>query len=290
MRKESGVARLRQATAAAGLLGGLAGWSIAVQAQAPAHWEGQIKAALMYFRYEEFNDDDGVLDREAGYLPGVSAGIGRVSGPWGVHGEVTVNVGTADYTGETTGGAGPPLPVTTQTSERIVNAHARIERWSSRDAQWRAGGYAGIGYRGWNRDISGTRIGNIFVGGVTEYYETGYWMLGAKASAGLPVSQWTLDLRVQRTFGPRMHLKQSPLNDALTFELGERASPAASLGWQSQRGSGTTLGVEVFFEQWEFGRSPTTVLTQGGVPIGTVYEPESRTRSYGLRAGVTSAF
>jgi len=255
----------------------------------PPRWEAQVKAALTYFRYEEFLDDGGVLDRESGFLPGVSASLGRLWGPWGFHGELAVNVGTADYTGETTG-VYPGVPVTTQTSERIVNANARVERWSSREANWRAAAYAGIGYRGWNRDISGTRVGGLYVGAATEYYETGYAMLGAKAAAGPAYSQWTVDLRVHRTFRPRVEVGQSAFNDALTLPLGPRTSPAASLGWQSQRASGTVLGVEVFVEQWDFGRSDIATLTVGGAPSGTVYEPESRTRSYGLRVGASHAF
>lgn len=283
--------RLSRFAAVAGTLCLAAGWSGPLQAEGlPAYWEGQVKAALMYFRYEEFNDEGGVLDRETGYLPGVSASLGRVVGPWEVHGEFAVNVGTADYTGETTGPS-TGIPVTTQTSERIFNAHARIERWSSRDANWSAAGYAGFGYRGWNRDISGTRVGSILVGGVTEYYDTNYWMLGAKAVAGPAISQWTLDLRMQRTFSPQIRIEATPFNDALTLPLGERTTPAASLGWRSRRGPGTLLSLELFFEQWEFGRSPTVFETLGGVPNGfAVYEPESRTRSYGLRAGVSSSF
>jgi len=257
--------------------------------ESPPRWEGQVKAVLMYFRYEEFQDDGGILDRETGILPGVSAGLGRLLGPWGIHGELTVNVGTADYTGETTG-PNPSIPVRTQTSERIVDARTWVERWSSRDANWRAAGYAGIGYRGWNRDISATRVGSLLVGAVTEYYETGYGMLGAKAVAGAPSSQWTLDLRIQRTLRPRVQVRETELNDALTLPLGPRTSPAASLGWQSRRASGTVIGVEVFVEQWDFGRSDLTPMTVGGAPAGLVYEPESRTRSYGLRVGITSAF
>jgi len=267
-----------------------AGAPAAARADAPPpRWEAQVKAAMTYFRYEEFLDDGGVLDRESGFLPGVAAGLGRLWGPWGLHAELAVNVGTADYTGETTG-VHPGIPVTTQTSEQIVNAHARIERWSSREANWRAAGYAGIGYRGWNRDISATRVGGLSVGGVTEYYETGYTMLGAKAAAGPAYSQWTVDLRIHRTFRPRVHVRQSAFNDELTLLLGPRTSPAASLGWQSQRASGTVLGVEVFVEQWDFGRSDVATLTVGGAPSGTVYEPESRTRSYGLRVGASHAF
>jgi len=282
--------RFRHFAAFAAALVLYGGGSAAAHAdELPPRWEGQVKAVLMYFRYEEFQDDGGVLDRETGILPGVSAGLGRLLGPWGIHGALTVNVGTADYTGETTG-PHSGIPVTTQTSERIVDAHARVERWSSRDANWRAAGYAGIGYRGWNRDISASRVGGLLVGAVTEYYETGYGTLGARAVAGAPSSQWTLDLRVHRTLRPRVHVRQTELNDALTLPLGPRTSPAASLGWQSRRASGTVIGVEVFVEQWDFGRSETTPMTVGGAPAGSVYEPESRTRGYGLRASVTSAF
>jgi hypothetical protein len=281
---------VRHRSIAAAALGLVAGWSAPLHAQEPPlRWEAQVKMALMYFRYEEF-EDGRVLDREIGYLPGVSAGFGRVSGPWGAFGELAVNVGTADYTGETTG-AHPGIPVTTKTSERIFNAHARLERWSSRDAQWRAAGYAGLGYRGWNRDVSGTRIGNIFAMGVAEYYETAYWMIGAKAASGPEASQWTLDLRLQRTLRPQIRIESTPSSDALTLRLGERTTPAASLGWQSRNESGSVLTLELFFEQWEFGRSPPALETLSGVPTGfVVHEPESRTRSYGLRAGVTRAF
>lgn len=281
--------RFRHCAAVAGASLLCAGGPATARADLPPHWEVQVKAALTYFRYEEFQDDGGILDRESGYLPGVSASLGRLSGPWGVHGAIAVNVGTADYTGETTG-VHPGVPVTTQTSERIVDGRAWVERWNSRDANWRAAGYAGIGYRGWNRDISATRVGGLLVGAASEYYETGYGMLGAKAAAGPASSQWTLDLRVHRTFRPRVHVRQSSFNDALTLPLGPRTSPAASLGWQSRRASGAVLGVEVFVEQWDFGRSDTAPLTAGGAPAGLVYEPESRTRSYGLRASVTSAF
>jgi len=55
--------------------------------------------------------------------------------------------------------------------------------------------------------------------------------------------------------------------------------------------TGAVLGLEIFFEQWDFGRSAPAEETLGGVPTGfVVYEPESRTRSYGLRSSVNRAF
>jgi hypothetical protein len=284
---------MKRVRAALGCLLALLGEStgLAHAQEQPAHWEVQAKLSVMNFRYEEFGDDGGVLDRETGVLPGVVAGLSRIAGPWRIHGEFSVHQGEADYSGQTTGSI-PGIPVSTQTSERIVDAHARIERWNSPDGRWRAAVYAGLGYRGWNRDISPSRTGSgLYVLGATEYYETGYGMLGAKAATGPENSQWMLDLRVLHTIEPKVHVAAGSFGDALTLSLGARTSGAIALGWRTRRATGTVLGAEAFVEQWKFGRSAPAIQTRGGAPTGfVVYEPESETRSYGLRAVLTGAF
>jgi hypothetical protein len=48
--------------------------------------------------------------------------------------------------------------------------------------------------------------------------------------------------------------------------------------------------VEPFVESFDLGRSATAPLTDNGTPVGTVSEPRSETRNYGLAINIGYRF
>lgn len=51
-------------------------------------------------------------------------------------------------------------------------------------------------------------------------------------------------------------------------------------------GERTRLVIEPYTKGWNLGRSLTETLTRNGVPVGTVYEPRSASRYFGLNVGI----
>jgi hypothetical protein len=41
----------------------------------------------------------------------------------------------------------------------------------------------------------------------------------------------------------------------------------------------------LYYERWDMGKSPSIVLTQGGIPIISAFEPKSFTDLVGIRVG-----
>jgi hypothetical protein len=250
-------------------------------------WQLHAAVSVVDFQYKEFGDNGALLDREDGWLPGVVLGFSRPRGEWLFTVEAAIFDGDIDYEGHTTSG----VPITTRTSTRIVDLHARAEWWHWKISGWQVAPYGALGYYGWDRDIQPTRTpAGTPVGGVYEYYEWGYAALGAKMSTGNADSRWTADLRWWRTLDPRLSIDFHGLYDRKVLDLGERNGLRLGLAWQHQVTTGPTLSLEAWHDAWALGRSRDETLRQGGVPVGIVYEPKSETRHFGVRAGLQYAF
>lgn len=244
-----------------------------------------IGFALMDFRYKEYDDAGKLLDREDGFIPGVVLGLSESDGDWDYKGTFLYHAGNVRYDGQTNSG----IPITTRTDEKIIDATFHAERWyrDSND-QKRYAWYGGLGYRHWFRDIRSTSTsGGLPVSGLTETYQWWYVLVGGKrilSDAGK--SQWQADLRVTRTIQPTIHI-ELPGFDNTTQDLGERFGVRLSLPWRYELEKASVFFIEPYKEAWSLGRSPTTPLSSNGVPVGTIYEPRSEGRNYGIILGLS---
>lgn len=256
------------------------------QADSPPRWKVSGGLSLLDFNYKEFDDDGSLLDREDGTLPGLIFGLERPRGPWVLGGRFSYYAGSVDYDGQTNTGT----PITTRTDEKISEIEGRAEYWLRPEDRWAV--YGGLGYRYWARDIRPTRTaGGQPVSGLFEVYDWWLVFFGTKVELyNKNASRWSLDLRVLRILAPELRVDATSQFDQARLDLGERYGMRLSLPWQYKLDKATHLTIEPYAEGWELGRSPTVPLTRNGVVIGTIFEPRSETRNYGINLGFSRRF
>lgn len=244
---------------------------------------GEAAVSLMHFDYREYRDNGSLLDRENGYLPGVSFSLARAVGGWEAMGRVSHHGDTIDYSGETEAG----VPVQTSTSEKLTDISLQLGKDEAFGEGTPAKLYGGIGHRQWRRDIHSTAT----VRGLLENYRWSYVFLGALASLAQKDSFiLALDMRLTRTVNPTIHVDFGGVYDSAMLSLKEKSGFRISLPATLPQANGLQLRIEPFWEEWHFGRSNTESITRNGVSVGTVFEPRSESRAYGVNIGLISTF
>ena len=253
--------------------------------------EGQelaIGAAVLDFGYQEFSDSGKLLNREDGPIPGLVASLSRSRDRWLLAGDFSYHAGDVTYNGQTNTG----VPITTRTDQKIVDMAVRAEYWQATTGGLNYALYLGAGYHRWERDIQPTRTASgAPVGGLFETYEWWLGFLGAKMvlrESGKV--RWLLDVRLTRPVNPSITVDFHGLYDNARLDLGERWGARLALPWRYAVSRTAGLIVEPFVESYELGRSATTPLTRNGIVVGTVYEPRSESRNYGLVIGISQRF
>lgn len=250
----------------------------------PFSFTGEAAFSLMHFDYREYRDNNGsLLDRENGYLPGVSFSLARPVNSWEVIGRFSYYGGTIDYSGETQAGT----PVQTSTSEKLTDLSLQLGKDVAFSDSALIKLYGGIGHRQWRRDIHSAAT----VAGLLENYRWSYAFLGVLA----PLAQkdsfaLALDVRLTHTINPIIHVDFGGVYDSSKLSLGEKSGFRISLPATLPQTNGLQFRIEPFWEEWRFGRSNTESITRNGIGIGTVFEPRSESRAYGVNVGLTNAF
>ncbi|MBI3609605.1 MAG: hypothetical protein HY204_02750 [Nitrospirae bacterium] len=244
--------------------------------------QGQIGLSVMNFGYKEFNDGRR-LDREDGLLPGIAGAITRRRGDWFGSWEASYHTGNVLYDGQTQSG----LSLRTRTDEELMDLALQIGH-GLRAGKYPANVlYAGLGYHRWKRDIRSTSD----VTGLFEVYDWWYGILGLKGTFySTDKIQWGADLRLIRTITPKIIIDFKGLYDRARLNLDERFGGRLSLPWRYQYRENTAFDFEPYLESWNLGRSPTKLLTRNGAVVGSVFEPKSETRNYGLTIGIIRFF
>jgi len=249
-----------------------------------------IAASTLRFGYQEFNDAGQMLDREDGNIPGVVVGMSSNSGSWLFAGDASYYGGNVDYDGQTN--TAPPVPVRTRTTQNIADVALRTEYWLQNGKASRYALYLGGGYHYWGRDIQPASDANGNpVGGLFEAYTWWSGFLGAKAALyDSGTSRWLLDARLMQIINPTMDVRFSGY-DSSRLALGERPGIRISLPWRYTMNRSSSFGIEPYAESYELGRSANTPLTINGSATGQqIYEPQSKTRNYGLSVGINQHF
>lgn len=239
-----------------------------------------IGVDAMYFDYREFDEQDILLNKEEGLLPGLVVSAGLDWQNW--YGEVNYqyNWGTVDYTGQTTLGT----PITTDTEEDIVDINIIVGRYFGKATSYRSAIYAGLGYYYWERDILPVGM----VNGLFETYEWSYALLGGKFSllksgkGGL-----LLDIRLRRMLDATMEVDFLGYEnrDNLELDLGEEWSIRVALPYILSLNPQARFSIEPYLTTWFIGRSPDKEVTSGGLPFSppkVAYEPRSETTNVGI--------
>ncbi len=242
-----------------------------------------LGVSFMHFDYREFKDNGSLMDREKGYLPGIDAQLTHVDGPYAISAHAAYFSHVIDYAGETVNG----VPISTSTSETLTEFSAQLSRQLSLGESMAGTLYGGLGYREWKRDIHSTSTAT----GPMETYRWPYFFAGIQprmlSSDGYELCA---DLHLIRSIRPAIRIDFHDLYDNASLALGAAYGFRLGLPLRLARQNGITLTFEPYWEQWKFGRSSTEALTKNSASAGTVFEPKSETRAYGLTLGVASNF
>jgi hypothetical protein len=252
--------------------------------------EIQFGFSLMDMNYREFDDNDFVLNREDGFLPGVTGQLTLESKSFDSSLHASYHTADIDYDGYTQS----LIPVQTKTSTDILDIHYRLSTKPEQQFQW----YGGVGYRYWRRNILPTVIdtgtGPQGVAGILEEYSWFYGLAGVKTNLyQRGPYEFAVDLRITHMLRAQMDIDFLGFQglDDKTLDLGEQTNFRIGLPWKVKTANSYTWLVEAYFETWDIGKSNTVNLTQGGSlvtgcpgpsdPCG-VLEPRSETRNVGI--------
>jgi len=231
----------------------------------------EITPALSYFYYQEFDQNNVLLDKEEGALAGVRLSYGNVAVKDSLKFNASFYGGTVDYTGKTQLGA----PHNTETNEQLIKLG--ISYFQHQETHYPGLFFVGLHYWYWDRDIL-TRNG---VQGLHELYTWYETEIGLKfESRDFQQSNYWLELSVMYNFKPEMKLFLP--SSEVDFFLGSRPGYRIRAGktWTNRQNMTTTIGL--FAEYWEFGRSNTVFTTDFFGTSGFLTEPDSEFFHSGL--------
>ena len=232
-----------------------------------------ISPALLHFDYTEFSTTDQVLNNETGWLPGLEANLTHaITSNWSVGINSSYYQGTVDYDGQTQQG----VPHTTDSGATLFRLGARLDRLIYKDIRL----FVGAQKHQWERDIKDKNN----ISGIDETYEwleyslglNTYFVITKKDKINLEASY--LLIRNATVF---VDLSRVDLGTT-TLDLGDGTGARLNLSWLHQYKNDFNLGLGLFFEGWEFGRSNTRQL-ENSSSIIFVTEPRSETRNIGLK-------
>ena len=236
----------------------------------------------MDFNYKEYENGER-LDHEHGTLYGLAGGVQGGRNALLFEGTLSWFENDVRYDGQTMDG----MPVRTRTDERILDGQASVGWRFRRQDKLQYQLYGGLGYRDWHRDIRSTPTAT----GVKETYTWWYAVLGGR---GLYHSNqrmtWLAEVQLMRPIDPEIEVNfKNDLNDT-RLDLGSEPGVRLSLAWRNELPSGWCLEIMPFYTAWDIGRSQSRPLKQNGVVVGSLYEPRSETRNYGIQARVGVSF
>ena len=239
----------------------------------------QLGVGVQDFGYKEFSENNVLLDREDGLMPGLVLEIGKsqqdVSGIF--HFELFD--GLVDYAGQTQSG----IPLITKTEERITVFEALLHIKVKALAQNSVAINAGLGHREWRRDIRATNISNSLF----EVYSWKYFTAGAELVAWRH-GRWSigLDMRWLRPIKPTMSVDILGF-DEVTLDLKSHNSARINIPVKYEANDGMLWVVTPYWESWQMGRSEGRNLSVNGVPTAsTVFEPRNETSNFGMTVSV----
>ena len=240
----------------------------------------RIAAELMHFDYEETDLLGNTLNRETGYIPGLTV---AASQPYrSIHNSVALSVydGQVDYDGRTQSGQ----PHQTTTEQNIIRLQYRLD-WSPAGTD---GAFYGKAYwQQWDRDIQP----NNGVLGLFERYR--WWSI--EAGAVVPFIQQNrhsllLELGVLATTNGTITIDLTGAGFGnQSLDLGNSFGFSGGLNYQIMLSHNNGLRFGVQLNSWEFGRSNSKTISDGSRVI-TITEPDSATRQTILSAGYVHRF
>jgi hypothetical protein len=231
----------------------------------------EVTPTLYFFNYQEFDQNNSLLNKEEGLIPGVKLSYGNVAEKDSLKFDASFYGGNVDYDGTTQLG----MPHQTETNEQLVRLG--ISYFQHEETHYPGQLFVGLHYWYWDRDIL-TRNG---VQGLHEQYTWYETEVGLKFnSPEVEQSRYWLEVSAMYNFKPEMKLflPSSEVKFSLGSDFGYRLR--AGKTWTHKQGM--TTAISVFTEYWEFGRSNTVFTTDFFGSSGFLTEPDSQSFHTGI--------
>jgi hypothetical protein len=240
----------------------------------------QVSGELMHFDYEEIDPLGNSLNREKGWIPGLTfSGLHQYNS---ITNTLALSIfdGQVDYDGQTQAGQ----PHQTTTEETILKLMYRLG-WSPASTQ--AAFYGSAYWQQWERDIQA----NNGVSGLFERYE--WWTVEAGVEAPFfrdDSQQLFLEMGLLATRNGDIMIDLTPFGyGAHTLNLGNSIGFASALKYEVKQTPNSRLQFGLQFKTWEFGRSNSKTVSNGSSTI-TITEPESTTYQTTISASYIHSF
>ena len=210
----------------------------------------EVTPTLYFFNYQEFDQNDALLNIEEGVIPGVKLSYGDITEKDSLKFNASFYGGTVDYDGLTQLG----MPHQTETNEQL--ARIGISYYQHEQTFYPGLLFVGLHYWYCDRDIQ-TRNG---VQGLHEQYTWYETEVGLKfESQETRQSRYWLEVSAMYNFKPEMtlFLPSSEVDFSLGSDFGYRLR--AGKTWTHNKSM--SFAISVFTEYWEFGQSNTVLIT-----------------------------
>lgn len=243
---------------------------------------GWLGTSLSHFSFAEYDSNGDKLLEEKGFLPGIQAGIKLEHEKWFLQGKIDLLKGDVDYKGQTNTG----ISLLTETDETIMQVDINLGNWLAVRTPWRFGVYGELGYRWWLRDIHSTDIAE----GISETYTS--WFVNVGVGFEYTLSEnltASINGHVIIPIDSKMEASL-PNRDTVSLDLQEKIGFAVSASFAWKWSDSLQFALSPSYYYWRFGRSGTKQIFWKGFPVGTLYEPDSKTKNISVKLNIIYMF
>jgi len=243
---------------------------------AMAEPEIHVSPGLTYFHYEEFGLDNSTLNKEIGFLPGISITLLQQQHSLGAH----IFSGEVEYDGQTQSG----VPHSTDTDESLYYFFYRYDFLTEQSTH---NYFVSLNYNFWERFIQA----NNNVGSLYEEYSWWHLEAGLHAYKALKNQQkLNYELAIFQTFNGEILVDLDSFNYGKpVLDLGDKLGIRGLIAYDLHTDNAALIRMGLEYKFWGFGRSNTKNVSDGTTTI-SVTEPESETNLLRFFIQLTHSF
>ncbi len=236
---------------------------------APAQFN--VHLTLEHFRWNEYTEGTELLE-ERGPLFGIGISAVKPLNPkLDFEGRGRLFFGTVDYDGAVFAADGSSIPYKSDTLYRGIELEGDLATTIPTSSGLDLRPFAGLGLRYWLRSLDTKSDGKTGEFGYDEYWATFQVIAGLEAR----ISSFYARGSIRAPFYNHESVDFGSGSSDVNLEPGKRVSLAGELGYQVSR-----YTIALYAESLEFSKSDFDDKT------GMFFQPESKARIYGLRAGL----
>lgn len=235
--------------------------------------ELELDFKYYYMNYKEVDTDESFLDSETGWLNGFNLAYKIQIPNTQYYGQINYEITNhkTDYDGFTWGG----VPAQGTTSNQIIN----VEILFTSPITLMPNSFLsfGLGFHRWYRDLLAIQ---------KEEYSWFYIPIGYRWNKNIN-NKWevALDITAKVMFKGQLTGIFSDY-DIVRVDLGSKPGLKIDLPLTYKLNSNWAMTIKPWYEYSSIGQSNWVLLTQDGIPVASVSEPDSTTHRHGIDFGV----